>query len=60
VWDITKIVLMVARSLLRSGMAPMGLVRSLGPAPVLPGRQAMPAPVAATKGLAEAGKPSIQ
>ncbi|HVE54874.1 MAG TPA: glycosyltransferase family 2 protein [Ramlibacter sp.] len=38
VWDITKIVLMVAGRLLRSGMAPVGLWRSLRPAVVLPGR----------------------
>jgi glycosyltransferase involved in cell wall biosynthesis len=38
VWDITKIVLMVAGRLLRSGMAPVGLWRSLRPATVLPGR----------------------
>lgn len=40
VWDITKIVLMVAARLLRSGMAPVGLWRSLQPATVLPGRSA--------------------
>lgn len=39
VWDITKIVLMVGGRLLRSGMAPVGLWRSLQPATVLPGRQ---------------------
>ena len=45
--DITKIVLMVARRLLASGMAPLGLWRSLRPATVLPGRNApAPAPVA--------------
>jgi glycosyltransferase involved in cell wall biosynthesis len=38
VWDITKIVLMVGGRLLRYGMAPLGLWRSLGPATVLPGR----------------------
>jgi glycosyltransferase involved in cell wall biosynthesis len=37
--DITKIVLMVAGRLLRSGMAPAGLWRSLQPAPVLQGRK---------------------
>lgn len=37
--DIAKIVLMVARNLLRSGMAPLGLWRSLQPAAVLPGRR---------------------
>lgn len=36
--DIAKIVLMVAGRLLRQGMAPIGLWRSLGRAPVLPGR----------------------
>lgn len=36
--DITKIVLMVAGRLLRSGMHPLGLWRSLGTASVLPGR----------------------
>ncbi|MDB5957026.1 glycosyltransferase family 2 protein [Ramlibacter sp.] len=40
VWDITKIVLMVGGRLLRSGMAPVGLWRSLQPATVLPGRKA--------------------
>ena len=40
VWDITKIVLMVGGRLLRSGMAPIGLWRSLQPAMVLPGRHA--------------------
>jgi glycosyltransferase involved in cell wall biosynthesis len=44
VWDITKIVLMVAGRLLRSGMAPAGLWRSLRTAEVLPGRT--PAPTA--------------
>jgi hypothetical protein len=39
VWDITKIVLMVGGRLLRTGMAPLGLWRSLQPATVLPGRQ---------------------
>ena len=38
--DIAKIVLMVAGRLLRQGMAPLGLWRSLRPAPVLPGRSA--------------------
>jgi glycosyltransferase involved in cell wall biosynthesis len=37
--DITKIVLMVAGKLLRQGMAPLGLLRSLRKAPVLPGRK---------------------
>jgi len=40
VLDIAKIVVMVAGRLLRQGMAPLGLWRSLGPAPVLPGRSA--------------------
>lgn len=38
--DIAKIVLMVAGRLLRQGMAPLGLWRSLQPARVLPGRTA--------------------
>lgn len=38
VMDIAKIVVMVAGRLLRSGMAPLGLWRSLKPAVVLPGR----------------------
>jgi glycosyltransferase involved in cell wall biosynthesis len=38
VTDIAKIVVMVARRLLRQGMAPVGLWQSLRPAPVLPGR----------------------
>jgi glycosyltransferase involved in cell wall biosynthesis len=43
--DIAKIVVMVGGRLLRSGMAPLGLWRSLKPATVLPGRgQASPAP----------------
>jgi hypothetical protein len=36
--DIARIVLMVAGRLLRRGMHPLGLWRSLHPAPVLPGR----------------------
>ncbi len=36
--DIAKIVVMVAGKLLRQGMAPLGLWRSLKKAPVLPGR----------------------
>jgi glycosyltransferase involved in cell wall biosynthesis len=47
VWDITKIVLMVAGRLLRSGMAPLGLWRSLQRATVLPGRTAAGLPAAA-------------
>jgi glycosyltransferase involved in cell wall biosynthesis len=47
VWDITKIVLMVGGRLLRSGMAPLGLWRSLGPATVLPGRDVPATPPAA-------------
>jgi glycosyltransferase involved in cell wall biosynthesis len=46
VWDITKIVLMVAGRLLRSGMAPVGLWRSLRTAVVLPGRTPAPRAVA--------------
>ncbi len=43
--DIAQIVLMVGRRLLRSGMGPLGLWRSLRRAPVLPGRiAAVPAP----------------
>lgn len=42
VWDITKIVLMVGGRLLRSGMKPLGLWRSLQPALVLPGRATAP------------------
>lgn len=42
--DITKIVLMVAGRLLRQGMAPIGLWRSLGSAEVLPGRHASTPP----------------
>lgn len=38
--DIAKIVVMVGGRLLRQGMAPRGLLRSLRPAPVLPGRSA--------------------
>ncbi len=38
VFDIAKIVVMVAGRLLRQGMAPLGLWRSLKPAVVLPGR----------------------
>lgn len=45
VWDITKIVVMVGGRLLRTGMAPVGLWRSLRPAVVLPGRK--PTPVVA-------------
>ena len=39
VWDITKIVVMVGGRLLRSGMAPVGLWRSLRAPTVLPGRR---------------------
>lgn len=42
--DITKIVLMVAGRLLRQGMAPLGLWRSLATPEVLPGRQASTPP----------------
>ncbi|MDB5896800.1 MAG: glycosyltransferase family 2 protein [Ramlibacter sp.] len=48
VWDIAQIVLMVGGRLLRSGMAPAGLWRSLQPATVLPGRKAAGMPSAAT------------
>lgn len=41
--DIAKIVLMVAGRLLRQGMAPLGLWRSLKPSSVLPGRAAVDA-----------------
>jgi glycosyltransferase involved in cell wall biosynthesis len=61
VWDITKIVLMVAGRLLRSGMAPLGLWRSLQAATVLPGRKeaalATPDPVT---GVLQAGDPSLR
>lgn len=40
--DIANIVLMVAGRLLRQGMAPLGLWRSLKPAAVLPGREMVP------------------
>ena len=46
VHDIAKIVLMVAGRLLRSGMAPLGLWRSLRAPTVLPGRKPAPAPLA--------------
>jgi hypothetical protein len=36
--DIARIVVMVGGSLLRKGMYPLGLWRSLKPAPLLPGR----------------------
>jgi hypothetical protein len=39
--DIAKIVVMVGGRLLRQGMAPLGLWRSLKAAPVLPGRSAL-------------------
>ena len=42
--DIANIVVMAAGRLLRSGMAPLSLLRSLKPARVLPGRAAAPAP----------------
>jgi glycosyltransferase involved in cell wall biosynthesis len=61
VWDITKIVLMVAGRLLRSGMAPLGLWRSLQPATVLPGRKAaaVPSPASTPVGL-QARDTSVQ
>lgn len=46
--DIAKIVLMVGRDLLRNGMAPRGLWRSLQPATVLPGRPSPAAPLRVT------------
>jgi glycosyltransferase involved in cell wall biosynthesis len=45
--DIAKIVIMVAGRLLRRGMAPVGLWRSLGSAEVLPGRARGPSAAAA-------------
>lgn len=62
VWDITKIVLMVAGRLLRTGMAPVGLWRSLRPATVLPGRKPgapAPAPAPQAAAVLPAGDPSI-
>ncbi len=50
VLDITKIVVMVAGRLLRNGMAPLGLWRSLQPAPVLPGRRVSASVAAAAQG----------
>ena len=59
--DIAKIVLMVARRLLRSGMAPLGLWRSLRPAIVLPGRSATtPATAPLPRAALHAGDPSVQ
>ena len=46
VWDITKIVVMVGGRLLRSGMAPVGLWRSLRTPTVLPGRRVAGLPTA--------------
>jgi glycosyltransferase involved in cell wall biosynthesis len=64
VLDIAKIVLMVAGRLLRYGMAPLGLWRSLQPATVLPGRRLPPslAPVAPEPphGVPHAGDISAQ
>jgi hypothetical protein len=48
--DIAKIVVMVAGKLLRQGMAPLGLWRSLQPATVLPGRSAPTAAAAPVQG----------
>lgn len=61
VLDIAKIVVMVAGRLLRYGMAPLGLWRSLQPATVLPGRR-VPASVAtaAPHGAHHAGDISAQ
>ena len=61
VLDIAKIVVMVAGRLLRYGMAPLGLWRSLQPAVVLPGR-GLPASVApeAPHGPHQAGDISAQ
>ena len=50
VLDITKIVVMVAGRLLQRGMAPVGLWRSLQPAPVLPGRRVSASVAAAAQG----------
>ena len=58
--DIAKIVIMVARRLLVSGMAPLGLVRSLQPAQVLPGRHSASAPAAANDPLHASRKASAQ
>lgn len=52
--DIAKIVLMVGGRLLRRGMAPLALWRSLGLAPVLPGRGA----AVAEQHAPSAGQPS--
>lgn len=51
--DIAKIVVMVAGRLLRQGMAPVGLWRSLKAAPVLPGRVVVPRDEPATASGAE-------
>jgi glycosyltransferase involved in cell wall biosynthesis len=61
VWDITKIVIMVGGRLLRSGMAPIGLWRSLRTPTVLPGRKAAGLPAAgyATAAL-QATDPTLQ
>lgn len=58
--DITQIVLMVAGRLLRSGMAPAGLWRSLRAAPVLPGRKAAAAATPLAPAVLQAGDTSIQ
>ena len=61
VWDITKIVLMVGGRLLRSGMAPVGLWRSLRAPTVLPGRKAAPLPAPGyTPRALPAGDASLQ
>ena len=61
VWDIAQIVRMVARRLLRKGMAPLGLWRSLGAAGVLPGRNAAaPPPPKRAASLLQPGDTSIR
>jgi hypothetical protein len=58
--DIAKIVIMVGRRLLASGMAPLGLVRSLQPAQVLPGRGSASGASAANDALQRTRKASAQ
>ena len=61
VFDIAKIVVMVAARLLRYGMAPLGLWRSLKPAIVLPGRRvAASTPPVVAHGAHRAGDISAQ
>lgn len=57
--DIAKIVLMVAGRLLRQAMAPKGLWRSLGTAPVLPGRRDDDAAPSAPGPMAKADNESL-